>query len=196
VRHSRVVAKKKKKRGGLGGKVAIGLIVVVLAAIAYMVLQTPPQPSQPPTPVPTTTVRTSERASAPDFSLQDVDGRGFRLSDFRGKVVVLEFMSTTCPHCANEAPRLAAVWKRFGSTITIISVDVNAPDTDEVLKAYAVTYDSPWVWARDTANVASAYGVSGVPTILIIDANGHIAYTHSGETSEETLTQQILSTQQ
>ena len=106
---------------------------------------------------------------------------------------MLEFMSTTCPHCANEAPRLAAVWKRFGSAITMISISVNTEDTNEVLKDYATAHDSPWVWAMDTANVASAYGVSGVPTIVIIDRNGQIAYVNSGETAEETLTHQIQS---
>jgi len=52
------------------------------------------------------------------------------------------------------------------------------------------------VWAMDTGNVASAYGGSAVPAIVIIDRNGEIAYVNSGETSEETLTQQILATQE
>jgi cytochrome oxidase Cu insertion factor (SCO1/SenC/PrrC family) len=180
---------KKKKKGGLGRNVSIGMIVVALVFVAYLMFQ--PHP-----PTPTATTRTSERAVAPDFSLQDIHGKSFRLSDFRGRVVVLEFMSTTCPHCANEAPRLAAVWKRFGSAMTMISISVNARDTNEVLKAYATAHDSPWVWAMGTANVASAFGVSGVPTIVIIDPNGQIAYLNRGETSEATLTQQILATQE
>ena len=73
----------------------------------------------------------------------------------------------------------------------MISINVNQGDTDQMLSAYASERDAPWVWARDTANVASAYKATGVPTIVIIDAEGRIAYVNVGETPEAKLTQQI-----
>jgi len=185
---------RKKSRSSSGRTIGMGVLVIIVAVLVYLALQPPPPQPQPP--ASTSASNTIGRTAALDFSLKDVQGNEFRLSDFRGRVVVLEFMSTTCPHCANEAPRLASVWKRFGSAITMISTSVNNEDTNEVLKAYATAHDSPWVWAMDTGNVASAYGVSAVPAIVIIDRNGEIAYVNSGETSEETLTQQILATQE
>jgi len=142
---------------------------------------TPTQPSQ-----------TAGGTFAPDFALTDVYGNTFRLSDQRGKVVVLEFMRTTCPHCAREMSQLASVHDQFGSDVTLISVGADPQgDTDEVLKAYAAKHNAQWVWARDTANVASQYQVSGVPTIAVIDPNGRTVQINVGETSASTLIQQI-----
>jgi cytochrome oxidase Cu insertion factor (SCO1/SenC/PrrC family) len=186
-------AGKKRKRGS-GRTIGIAVLVVIAAVLVYLALQPPPpQPQPPPS---TSETNTIGRTAAPDFSLQDVQGNEFKLSDFRGKVVVLEFMGTTCPHCANEMPQLVAVWKRFGSSIVMISINVNQGDTDEMLSAYASEHDAPWVWARDTANVASAYKATGVPTVVIIDPGGGIAYVNVGETPEAKLTQQIQTAQQ
>ena len=137
------------------------------------------------------TTSSTDRLMAPDFSLQDVNGRSFRLSDFRGKVVVLKFMSTNCPHYKTEMPQLTAVWKRFEGRIVMISVSLNPHETDKRLSEYAESYSAPWIWARDTAGVGAAYQVTGVPTICIIDANGRIVYAALGETPETVLSQQI-----
>ena len=199
----RFAAKKKQKHHGY----LIGLVIVsaVIAGLAFLALQ----PS-PPSPLGTTTSMLSsttimstrslassstlpatERPIAFDFTLQDVNGKVLKLSDFRGSVVVLEFMSTTCPHCIAEMPQLTAVWNGSNESIVIISIDLNSGDTDESLKNFAASYNAPLIWRRDTANVWETYQVRGVPTILIIDANGRIAYASSGETSAETLLQQI-----
>jgi cytochrome oxidase Cu insertion factor (SCO1/SenC/PrrC family) len=187
---SRRKTKSKRKRSSLE---IVGFLVlaVIVVAIVWLVFFTSPQnPTQP--------TQTTTRALAPDFTLTDVNGTPIRLSDQRGKVVVLEFMRTTCPHCANEMSQLASVHNQFGSDVTMISVSVDPQgDTNEALKAYAEEHNAPWVWARDTSNndVASLYGISGVPTIIIIDANGRIVQVNTGETSSSTLTQQIQSAQ-
>ena len=189
---SRRKTKSKRKRSSLEifGFLALAVIVV---AIVWLVFFTSPQnPTQP------TQTTTTTRTLAPDFTLTDVSGSPIRLSDQRGKVVVLEFMRTTCPHCANEMSQLASVHDRFGSDVTMISVSVDPQgDTDEVLKAYATEHNAAWVWARDTSSnaVASLYGISGVPTIIIIDANGRIVQVNTGETSSSILIQQIQSAQ-
>lgn len=188
---SRRKTKSKRKRSSVEifGFLALAVIVV---AIVWLVFFTSPQ--NPTQPMQTTTTR----ALAPDFTLTDVNGTPVRLSDQRGKVVVLEFMQTTCPHCANEMSQLASVHDRFGSDVTMISVSVDPQgDTDEVLRAYAAEHNAPWVWARDTSSntVASLYGISGVPTVIIIDANGRIVQVNTGETSSSTLIQQIQSAQ-
>ena len=172
--------------------VATTLVVVVLFSLLLIVTdvghanqgrQSNPTPALNPT-------------MAPDFTLQDVNGKGFRLSDLRGKVVVLEFMSTTCPHCQNEMSQLVSVWKSYGSSITMISVDLHSSDTDDTLKSFASSYNAPWVWARDTTGVNSAYQVQGVPEIFIINTSGQITATFAGETSETALSQQIQTTMQ
>ena len=69
------------------GLAAIGVFVVGIIWLAFF----SPQPSTP--------SQTSTNRLAPDFTLTDVDGKTFRLSDQQGKVVVLEFMRTTCSAC-------------------------------------------------------------------------------------------------
>jgi cytochrome oxidase Cu insertion factor (SCO1/SenC/PrrC family) len=178
-------AKRKRSSAEIFGFLVLAVIVI---AIIWLVLTSQQGPTQPP--------QTTGRTFAPDFALTDVSGNTFSLSDQRGKVVVLEFMRTTCPHCANEMSQLAAVHDQFGSDITMISVSVDPEtDTTDVLKAYAAEHSAQWIWARDTANVTSEYQVSGVPTIIVIDSNGQIVQTNVGETSASTLIQQIQTAQ-
>jgi cytochrome oxidase Cu insertion factor (SCO1/SenC/PrrC family) len=178
--------KTKRKRGSLE---IVGFLVlaVIVVGIVWLVFFTSPQNSTQPT-------QTTGRTLAPDFTLSDVNGTSFRLSDERGKIVLLEFMRTTCPHCANEMSQLAVVHDQLGRDITMISVSVDPQgDTNEVLKAYAAQHNASWIWARDTTDVATQYNVSGVPTIIIIDSNGRIVQVNVGETSSSTLIQQIQS---
>ena len=186
------MSRKKTKRKRSSGEV-LGFFVLAVAIVAivwlsfFVVPQSLTQPSQ------TTTGRTF----APNFVLTDVDGNTITLSDRRGKVVVLEFMRTTCGACANEMSQLAVVHSRFGSDITMISVSSDPQsDTNEALKAYAAQYNAQWTWARDTADVTSQYQVTRIPTIVVIDSNGRIVQVNTGETSSSTLIQQIQTAQQ
>jgi cytochrome oxidase Cu insertion factor (SCO1/SenC/PrrC family) len=172
------------------------VLAVIVVAIVWLVFTSPQNPTQPTQT--TTSAQVTTNAVAPDFTLTDVNGTPIRLSDQRGKVVVLEFMRTTCPHCANEMSQLASVHDQFGPDVTMISVSVDPQgDTNEVLKAYAAEHNATWIWARDTSDnsVTSLYGISGVPTIFIIDSNGRIVKVNTGETSSSILIQQIQSAQ-
>jgi cytochrome oxidase Cu insertion factor (SCO1/SenC/PrrC family) len=80
----------------------------------------------------------------------------------------------------------------------MISVSVDPQgDTDVALENLMKTYGAPyssknqWLFARDTAGMASLYEISGVPTVIIIDADGRIVQVNTGEVSLETLIQQI-----
>lgn len=192
---SRRKTKPKRKRSSLE---IVGFLVlaVIVVAIVWLVFTSPQNPTQPTQT--TTSAQVTTNAVAPDFTLTDVNGTPIRLSDQRGKVVLLEFMRTTCPHCANEMSQLASVHDQFGPDVTMISVSVDPQgDTNEVLKAYAAEHNATWIWARDTSDnsVTSLYGISGVPTIFIIDSNGRIVKVNTGETSSSILIQQIQSAQ-
>ena len=66
---------------------------------------------------------------AGDFHLSGLDGRQIRLSDFRGKVVLLNFWTTWCPACLSEMPELIALHKQYGERVAIIGVSLdNIPD--------------------------------------------------------------------
>ena len=129
---------------------------------------------------------------APDFTLKDIYGRQFSLSDFRGKVVILDFFYIDCPACREEIPHLKAVKDKFGAQVIIISISVNPGDTDEELREFAEDYGITWRVARDTADLADAYGISFVPTLIIIDKDGYIRHKHTGLTSHEVLESEVM----
>ena len=125
---------------------------------------------------------------APDFTLTDIDGNVFSLSDYRGKVVLLDFFGTWCPACIQEIPHLKSLHEEFGEKLVIISI---SPEEEEVLRDFRDEYGIGWTIAKDTANVFDAYGIYAIPTLVIIDQEGYIRYTHVGLTDESILRSEI-----
>jgi cytochrome c biogenesis protein CcmG, thiol:disulfide interchange protein DsbE len=108
---------------------------------------------------------------APDFSVQDADHK-VSLSDFRGKIVVLNFWATFCPPCVDEMPSLVQMDQRLkdkGIAVLGVSIDVDADAYHRFLKDYKVGF----VTVRDPEQKsASLYGTHGWPETYIIDRNG------------------------
>ena len=129
---------------------------------------------------------------APDFTLTDIDGNVFSLSDFRGKVVLLDFFATWCGPCRAEMPHLKALNEKFGEELVIISISVD-PNYDSVerLKSFRQDYNITWTLARDTTNVQAQYNVTAIPTLYIIDQNGYVRFHHVGLTEEDALITEI-----
>jgi peroxiredoxin len=114
---------------------------------------------------------------APGFALPDSKMQVFDLADYRGKIVLLEFMQTTCAHCNAFADTLRQVEQKYGGKVQILSV-VKAPEDDankvsEYIRAHKVTY--PILF--DAGQMAFSYVRSGnivFPHLYVIDANGDI----------------------
>jgi thiol-disulfide isomerase/thioredoxin len=131
---------------------------------------------------------------APDFALTDLDGNAFRLSDFKDKVVVLDFMATWCGPCKQQIPHLRAIWEKYRDRVVIISIDVDLSESEDVLRSYRHNYPyATWIWAKDIAEqrVAVVYGVRAIPTIVVIDQEGYIRFLHVGLTDSSTLAREI-----
>ena len=129
---------------------------------------------------------------APDFSLVDLEGNTFRLSEIRGKVVVIDFMATWCGPCLLQISEYKAVWGEFKDEIVLISIDIDPGESEDILRAFIQQFTyATWTWARGTANLAEAYEVAYIPKTVIIDQEGHIRYSHVGVTSASALIQEI-----
>jgi thiol-disulfide isomerase/thioredoxin len=118
------------------------------------------------------------RPQAPDFFLEDMDGKKHHLSDLRGKVVLVNFWATWCPPCKREMPsieRLSHILK--GTNFEIIAVNV-AESLDTVF-SFTGSLDPiptfPIVFDTDS-RVLKAWPVIGLPTTFILDKQGRIAY--------------------
>lgn len=114
---------------------------------------------------------------APGFALPDSKMQVFDLADYRGKVVLLELMQTTCPHCNVFADILRQAEQKYGSKIQVLAV-VKAPEDNsntvaEYVKAHRATY--PVLF--DTGQMMFSYlrtGAITFPHVYVIDANGEI----------------------
>jgi peroxiredoxin len=130
---------------------------------------------------------------AQDFQLKDIDGNTFSLSDFKGKVVVLEFFASKCGPCKPqlmEFREIRSVYPEDQVKIISISFDPRA-DTDEVLRDLAKNVSVTWIMARDTIGIADVYGADMAPTTYLIDRAGNIRYVSPGLTKSDRLMPKI-----
>ena len=112
-------------------------------------------------------------SNAPDFTVQDSD-HSITLSQFRGKVVVLNFWATWCPPCVEETPslvRMQNLMKDKGVVVLAVSIDADDAAYHKFLKQYNVSM----VTVRDESRKASTlYGTFGWPETFVIDRSGVI----------------------
>ncbi len=134
--------------------------------------------------------------AAPDFNLTSIDGDEFELSDFNGKVVVLDFMYVDCQYCDEEMGELKEIYSNSAyNDVVIITIDILPQNDNETdLRHFGETYGDDWIYALDTENVWNDYsndGQDGVPKTVIITKDGKIAEEHVGLTDSETLSAKI-----
>ena len=114
--------------------------------------------------------------TAPDFSIQDIDGQWINLSEQRGRVLLLDFMYITCEGCKIVTKNLKNITPSHGNELRIISVDIVLSDLIPALQSYRATEGITWQVARDTDNLYEKYNVDTVPRVVIIDKNGGISW--------------------
>jgi peroxiredoxin len=133
---------------------------------------------------------------APDFTLRTVQGELFKLSENRGKVIMLNFWGTWCGPCRREIPdfnKLHAKYQKDG--LKIVGITITSGSAKNILEfmndwdmEYTVLTD---IDNNETQKVTSDYGraigkpITGIPTTLIIDKEGYIVKGYVGPRSEE-----------
>ncbi len=124
-------------------------------------------------------IKLTEGTTAPDFSIIDVDTNiTYKLSDFHGKVVMIDHFATWCGPCQNEVPHLVDIYNTFPhDKLQIISVDVSSSDSLESIKNFRQRHHMDWIVGKDIdGSIADAYGVSGIPQLDIVDQDQKIAF--------------------
>ncbi len=117
---------------------------------------------------------------APGFTGADVYGQDFTLSEQRGRVVILNFMFTTCDACKQEIGVLKDVRGVYSeSDLVIVSISVSLSDNNEILRTFRESQEANWTFLMDPGDVTDSYGVRSVPHMFVIDGSGRIASSHS-----------------
>jgi len=137
---------------------------------------------------------------APGFSLMDVHFVQHDLQDYRGKIVLIDFMLTTCPVCKNLADNLVKVKEKFGDKIEILSI-VALPDNFDTANKFSAEHKTTWPILFDSGQVMMSYLKLVPPNLevhfphlFLIDANGAIRNDTEG-TEDALLTVPALSAQ-
>ncbi|MFZ0800385.1 MAG: TlpA disulfide reductase family protein [Terriglobales bacterium] len=120
---------------------------------------------------------------APDFSLTELSTRRtFRLSDYRGKVVLLDFWATWCDPCKQEIPHFVAMQNQYASQglqVLGISMDDDEPPVRDFQQQFKMNYPV----ALGNPKLADQYGgILGLPITFLIDRQGRIVARHVGAT--------------
>lgn len=114
----------------------------------------------------------------PDFSLTDTSGKTHTLSEYRGKIVVIDFLSKDCPYSRGAAPYLSSVAKKYGEKgIVFLGINSNNGTTQADNAQYSESADIAYPILRDEMNeYADAVGATRTPEIYVVDKNGMLVY--------------------
>jgi len=134
-----------------------------------------------------------EGQPAPQFTLPlgDGDSERIRLTDQRGKVVVLDFWASWCGPCRHSVPLLNRVVQRYRDQVTVLGINSEAISAAQVAFV-ALRWGIGYSVLRDAAMEAQmAYGVQAFPTLVLIDKQGKVAKVYQGEPLESALFDRI-----
>jgi len=129
---------------------------------------------------------------APSFSLRTLDGsRIIRLSDLRGRVVIVNFWASWCTACREEHPFLLAAWERYRDHGVVI-VGIDYQDSKRAAMQFMQQLGGDWPVVQDSGSqTALAYGVYGISETFFVDPHGVIRYQQIGPVTYPLLTDEI-----
>jgi len=125
--------------------------------------------------------------TAKDFALKDADGKVWKLADFKGRVLLMDFWATWCGPCKAAMPKIQALHEKYkDKKVTIAGVNTWERGKDRDSKALKYMADQKYTYTSLLGgdDLASSYNVPGIPTLILVDGEGKILFTTVGVSDE------------
>ncbi len=128
----------------------------------------------------TSWVRVEPAVEAPDFTLIQLQtGQPLRLSELRGRIVLMEFWATWCGPCRFSTPSLDAVYRRYRDR-GVVALLINEGEPADTVRKWAGRRFTAPILLDSQHQAAQQYQIQGVPRLFVIDQQGRILYDRSG----------------
>ena len=133
------------------------------------------------------------RVSAPDFTVKDASGGDVKLSDMKGRPVVINFWASWCPPCRDEMPHFEEAYNELGADVHFMMVNLPGGSetrqrADQFIASQGLTFP---VYYDVTGEAATRYEVQFIPTTIFVDSGGHLAGTSTGMLNKRDLMEGI-----
>jgi len=167
--------------------ISIAIIAIVIASIAVIELRKPKQ----------NIISGSDKnvgisigKTAPDFELRDLSGKNTKLSDFRGKNIILNFWASWCPPCREEMPEFQRIYTENAENLVVIGVNLqeSKENAESFVKKLGITFP---ILLDPNAQVKDMYNVFTQPVTYFIDSNGKIIDKKFGPLTREEIDEKI-----
>ncbi len=175
-KHERTFMKSKSSRVVVGIVAAVLIIFGSTAEMVWSMGERPPVAGMP----------------AAEFTLTDLNGQVKSLSDYRGKIVLLNFWATWCKPCTTEMPAMQTTYDRLRDKDFVV-LAVNELEDDAKVREHIQAYKHTFPVLMDRENrVANLYGVYGLPVSVFIDEAGVVqAYVKGGLLTEQKILDEV-----
>lgn len=131
---------------------------------------------------------------AADFKLKTLEGKEIKLSDYRGKIVIVDFWATWCPPCRKGIPDLISLQEEYKKDLVVIGISLDQQNTIKDLKPFIENYKINYPVVLGDEKVVKDYGgINAIPTSFIIDQKGNIVDSHIGLVPKTVYADQIKS---
>ena len=167
--------------------ISIAIIAIVIVSIAVIELR---KPRQSPISNSDKNVGISIGKTAPDFELKDLSGKSVKLSDFRGKNVVLNFWASWCPPCREEMPEFQRIHNENKGELVVVGVNLqeSKENAESFVEKLGITFP---ILLDPNAQVKDMYNVFTQPVTYFIDVNGKIVDKKFGPLTSEEINEKI-----